>query len=170
MPIRRGDLFWVDLNPVKGSEQAGRRPVVVIQNDVGNEVAPTVIVAPITTKSFTKHYPINVQIARGVAGLKENSTILLSQIREVRGIPGTGTKFSGWRRGVHRYPRLYGWHAAFSGSTAQTHPSECAPPHSLTGRQMPPTLKPGSLPACAARWDAWPFGAADRPARARRVH
>ena len=83
MPIRRGDVFWVDLNPVKGSEQAGRRPVVVIQNDVGNEAAPTVIVAPLTTKSFTKHYPINVHIPRGVAGLKENSTVLLSQIRTI---------------------------------------------------------------------------------------
>ena len=76
-------MFWVDLNPVKGSEQAGRRPVVVIQNDVGNKVAPTVIVAPLTTKSFMKHYPINVPIPRDVAGLKENSTVLLSQIRTV---------------------------------------------------------------------------------------
>ena len=83
MPIRRGDLFWVDLNPVKGSEQAGRRPVVVIQNDVGNEAAPTVIVAPLTTKSFTKPYPINVHVPRGVAGLKDNSTVLLSQIRTI---------------------------------------------------------------------------------------
>ena len=83
MPIRRGDLFWVDLNPVKGSEQAGRRPVVVIQNDVGNEAAPTVIVAPLTTKSFTKHYPINVHVPHGLAGLKEHSTIVLSQIRTI---------------------------------------------------------------------------------------
>jgi mRNA interferase MazF len=83
MPIRRGDVFWVDLNPVKSSEQAGRRPAVVIQNDVGNEAAPTVIVAPLTTKSFMKHYPINVHIPRGVAGLKEDSTILLSQIRTI---------------------------------------------------------------------------------------
>jgi mRNA interferase MazF len=83
MPIRRGDVFWVDLNPVKGSEQAGRRPVVVIQNDIGNEAAPTVIVAPLTTKSFTKQYPINVHIPRAVAGLKENSTVLLSQIRTI---------------------------------------------------------------------------------------
>ena len=83
MPIRRGDLFWVDLNPVKGSEQAGRRPVVVIQNDVGNEAAPTVIVAPLTTKNFTKQYPFNVHVPRGVAGLKENSTVLLSQIRTI---------------------------------------------------------------------------------------
>ena len=83
MRIRRGDLFWVDLNPTKGSEQAGRRPVLVIQNDIGNEVAPTVIVAPLTTKSFTKDYPINVHVPRGVAGLRENSTALLSQIRTI---------------------------------------------------------------------------------------
>ena len=83
MPVRRGDLFWVNLNPVKGSEQAGHRPVVVIQNDVGNEVAPTVIVAPLTTKSFTKPYPMNVRVPRGVAGLHEHSTILLSQIRTI---------------------------------------------------------------------------------------
>ena len=73
----------MDLNPVKGSEQAGRRPVVVIQNDVGNEVAPTIIVAPLTTKSFTNDYPINVHIPQGIAGLKEDSTILLSQIRTI---------------------------------------------------------------------------------------
>ena len=83
MPIKRGDLFWVDLNPTKGSEQAGRRPVLVIQNDVGNEAAPTVIVAPLTTKSFTKEYPVNVHLPRGVAGLKENSTVLFSQIRTI---------------------------------------------------------------------------------------
>ena len=83
MSIKRGDLFWVDLNPTKGSEQAGRRPVLVIQNDVGNEAAPTVIVAPLTTKSFTKEYPVNVHLPRGVAGLKENSTVLFSQIRTI---------------------------------------------------------------------------------------
>ena len=83
MRIRRGGLFWVDLSPTKGSEQAGRRPVLVIQNDVGNEVAPTVIVAPLTTKRFTKEYPISVHVPKGVAGLRENSTILLSQIRTI---------------------------------------------------------------------------------------
>ena len=83
MQIKRRDLFWVDLNPVKGSEQSGRRPIVVIQNDVGNDAAPTVIVAPLTTKSFTKPYQINVTIPKGVAGLKENSTALLSQIRTI---------------------------------------------------------------------------------------
>ncbi len=83
MRIKRGDLFWVHLGPTKGSEQAGRRPVLVIQNDVGNAMAPTVIIAPLTTKSFTKDYPINVHVPRGVAGLKEDSTILLSQIRTI---------------------------------------------------------------------------------------
>ncbi|MBI4354050.1 MAG: type II toxin-antitoxin system PemK/MazF family toxin [Candidatus Omnitrophica bacterium] len=83
MRIKRGDLVWVNLDPTKGSEQAGRRPVLVIQNDVGNAVAPTVIVAPLTTKSFTKPYPINVHVPRGVAGLKQDSTVLLSQIRTI---------------------------------------------------------------------------------------
>jgi mRNA interferase MazF len=83
MPIKRGDLFWVDLAPTQGSEQAGYRPVVVIQNDIGNEFAPTVIVAPLTTKSFSKEYPTNVNLPKGVSGLKESSTVLLSQIRTV---------------------------------------------------------------------------------------
>lgn len=83
MLIKRGDLFWVNLNPTRGSEQAGRRPVLVIQNDVGNELAPTVIVAPLTTKAFTREYPTNVKIPKGLAGLKTDSTVLLSQIRTI---------------------------------------------------------------------------------------
>ncbi len=81
MPIKRGDIFWVDLAPTQGSEQAGRRPVLVIQNDTGNEFAPTVIVAPLTTKNFLKEYPTNVSLPKVASGLKENSTVLLSQIR-----------------------------------------------------------------------------------------
>jgi len=83
MPIRRGDLFYVNLAPTKGSEQAGTRPVLVIQNDVGNEYAPTVIIAPLTARAFLKRYPTNVNIPKGTAGLKENSTALLSQIRTI---------------------------------------------------------------------------------------
>ena len=84
MRIRRGDLFYVNLAPARGSEQSGARPVLVIQNDVGNEVAPTVIVAPLTTKSFSKLYPTNVNIVKGgTAGLREDSTVLLSQIRTI---------------------------------------------------------------------------------------
>jgi len=79
--IKRGDIFWVDLNPAKGSEQAGRRPVLIIQNDIGNEFAPTVITAPLTTNHFAKEYPFNVCLPNGTAGLKSESTVLLSQIR-----------------------------------------------------------------------------------------
>lgn len=81
MRIRRGDIFYVNLDPTRGSEQAGTRPVLVVQNDIGNEYAPTVIVAPLTTKAFSKSYPTNVHLARGAAGLREDSTVLLSQIR-----------------------------------------------------------------------------------------
>jgi mRNA interferase MazF len=83
MLIRRGDLFWVNLDPARGSEQAGRRPVLVIQNDIGNEFSPTTIVAPLTTKSFSREYPINVNLPKEIGGLKSDSTILLSQIRTV---------------------------------------------------------------------------------------
>ena len=83
MLIKRGDVFYVNLDPTKGSEQAGVRPVLVIQNDIGNEYAPTVIIAPFTTKSFSKRYPVNVNVSKGVAGLKEDSTALLSQIRTI---------------------------------------------------------------------------------------
>ena len=82
MPIKRGDLFWVNLDPVKGSEQAGRRPVLVLQNDVGNEYASTTIIAPLTTSKFVKEYPTNV-LLHAMAGLKSDSTVLLSQIRVI---------------------------------------------------------------------------------------
>ena len=83
MSIKRGDIFYVNLDPTKGSEQAGIRPVLVIQNDVGNEYAPTVIIAPLTTKSFAKRYPTNVNLSKDTAGLREDSTVLLSQIRTI---------------------------------------------------------------------------------------
>jgi mRNA interferase MazF len=83
MSIRRGELYWVTLNPSKGSEPAGRRPVLILQNNIGNDLAPTTIVAPVTTKSFTKEFPTNVNLPKGTAGLKSNSTVLLSQIRTI---------------------------------------------------------------------------------------
>ena len=83
MSIKRGDLFWVNLDPTRGSEQAGRRPVVVIQNNIGNEAAATTIIAPLTTKDFSKEYPVNVVLPKGTGGLKSRSTILLSQIRTI---------------------------------------------------------------------------------------
>lgn len=83
MPIKRGEIFWVNLDPVRGCEQSGRRPVVVIQNNTGNETAATTIVAPLTTKIFSKEYPVNVCLPKGTGGLKSKSTVLLSQIRVI---------------------------------------------------------------------------------------
>ena len=83
MLIRRGELYWAHLDPTKGSEQAGRRPVLVIQNDYGNSFSPTVIVAPLTTKGAPSNFPVHVDIPKGVAGLSVHSTILLSQIRTI---------------------------------------------------------------------------------------
>lgn len=83
MWIRRGDLFYADLNPVKGSEQAGHRPVLVIQNDVSNQYASTTIVAPLTTTVFPKRYPTHVSLHKGTGGLRTDSTALLSQIRTI---------------------------------------------------------------------------------------
>ncbi len=83
MHIKRGDLYWVNLDPVKGSEQAGRRPVLVLQNDIGNQYSPTTIIAPLTTTKFPKEYPTNVLLVKGTGGLKSDSTVLLSQIRVI---------------------------------------------------------------------------------------
>ena len=83
MHIKRGDIFWVNLDPVKGSEQAGRRPVLVLQNDIGNEFSQTTIIAPLTTTKFIKEYPTNVFFLKGTAGLKADSTVLLSQVRVI---------------------------------------------------------------------------------------
>ena len=79
--IRRGDVFLVSLDPVVGSEQGGRRPVLVIQNDTGNQISPVTIVAAITTKVFSKRYPTNVPLARSVSGLRHDSTVMLNQVR-----------------------------------------------------------------------------------------
>ena len=81
-PIRRGDIFTVDLEPVRGSEQGKVRPALVIQNDVGNQYSPTVIVAAITTGSHTQ-FDVNVLIKAPEGGLRNDSLVLLNQIRTV---------------------------------------------------------------------------------------
>ena len=81
MLIKRGDLFRADLNPTKGSEQAGRRPVLIIQNDIGNQFSEVTIVAAVTSKSFSKEYPVNVNLPKGAGNLKADSTVMLNQIR-----------------------------------------------------------------------------------------
>ena len=79
--IRRGDIFYANLNPVSGSEQGGRRPVLVIQNNTGNRYSTTVIVAAITTKikpGLPTHLPLS-----GVSGLQKGSVVLLEQLRSI---------------------------------------------------------------------------------------
>ena len=81
--IKRGDIYYANLNPVIGSEQGGRRPVLIISNDVGNKHSPTVIVAPITSRIHTKaKLPTHTSI-NDFEGLDKNSIILLEQIRTI---------------------------------------------------------------------------------------
>lgn len=84
MKIRRGDLYYADLNPVIGSEQGGTRPVLVVQNDVGNKYSPTVIVAAITSQTNKAKLPTHVPIESSEKyGISKNSIILLEQIRTI---------------------------------------------------------------------------------------
>lgn len=78
--IRRGDLFYADLNPVVGSEQGGIRPVLVIQNDVGNHFSPTVVAAAITSKKAKNSLPTHI-LLENVPGLAPTSLLLLEQLR-----------------------------------------------------------------------------------------
>ncbi len=79
----RGQIYYANLNPVVGHEQAGRRPVLIVQNDVGNRFSPTVIVAAITSRLSPKSYPTEVRVRAGAGGLSQDSAIRLDQIRTV---------------------------------------------------------------------------------------
>ena len=79
--IRRGDLFYADLSPVVGSEQGGVRPVLIIQNNVGNKYSPTVIAAAVTSQLTKAKLPTHIEIKKGGFGLGKESVILLEQIR-----------------------------------------------------------------------------------------
>ncbi len=79
--IKRGDIFYADLSPVIGSEQGGLRPVLIIQNDVGNKYSPTVIAAAITSKTGKAKLPTHIDIYAEATGLIKDSVILLEQIR-----------------------------------------------------------------------------------------
>ena len=81
--IIRGEIVVANLELVKGSEQGGIRPVLIIQNDTLNKHAPTTIIAPITSKIYTKEYPTNVIIKKEDSKLKLDSTILLNQIKTI---------------------------------------------------------------------------------------
>ena len=81
MIVKRGDIFYADLSPVIGSEQGGIRPVIIIQNDIGNKYSPTVIVAAITSQINKAKLPTHVEISSEEYGLNKDSVVLLEQVR-----------------------------------------------------------------------------------------
>lgn len=83
MIIKRGDIFYADLSPVVGSEQGGVRPVLIVQNDIGNKYSPTVIAAAITSQINKAKLPTHIEISAQEYGLLKDSVILLEQIRTI---------------------------------------------------------------------------------------
>lgn len=83
MIIKRGDIFYADLSPVVGSEQGGVRPVLIVQNDIGNKYSPTVIAAAITSQINKAKLPTHIEISALEYGLLKDSVILLEQIRTI---------------------------------------------------------------------------------------
>ena len=81
--IKRGELYYADLSPVIGSEQGGVRPVLVVQNDVGNIYSPTVIAAAVTSKINKAKLPTHIELSASVYGLAKDSVVLLEQIRTI---------------------------------------------------------------------------------------
>ena len=83
MEVHRGEVFYADLSPVVGSEQGGIRPVLIIQNDVGNRHSPTVICAAITSKMNKAKLPTHIEIDASAYGIEKDSVILLEQLRTI---------------------------------------------------------------------------------------
>lgn len=83
MIIKRGDMYYADLSPVVGSEQGGIRPVLVIQNDIGNKYSPTVIIAAITSRVNKAKLPTHMELNAKNFGLPKDSVVLLEQIRTI---------------------------------------------------------------------------------------
>jgi len=81
--IKKGDLYFADLSPVIGSEQGGVRPVLVVQNDVGNKYSPTIIVAAVTSQMHKAKLPTHVEINAAGNGLSKDSVILMEQLRTI---------------------------------------------------------------------------------------
>jgi mRNA interferase MazF len=81
MRVKRGDIYYADLSPVVGSEQGGIRPVLIVQNDVGNKYSPTVIAAAITSQKDKAKLPTHIEVTGGSCGLAKDSIVLLEQIR-----------------------------------------------------------------------------------------
>ena len=83
MIVKKGDLFFADLSPVVGSEQGGVRPVLVVQNDVGNKYSPTIIVAAVTPQTGKAKLPTHAELKATQGGLSKNSVVLLEQLRTI---------------------------------------------------------------------------------------
>ena len=83
MTVKRGDIYYADLSPVVGSEQGGVRPVLIVQNDVGNRYSPTVIAAAITSRLGKTKMPTHIDVAADRVGLTKDSVILLEQVRTI---------------------------------------------------------------------------------------
>ena len=83
MTVKRGEIYYADLSPVVGSEQGGVRPVLIVQNDVGNRYSPTVIAAAITSRQDKAKLPTHVNVKAKTVPLPKNSVILLEQIRTI---------------------------------------------------------------------------------------
>ena len=83
MTVKRGDIYYADLSPVVGSEQGGLRPVLIVQNDVGNRYSPTVIAAAITSRLGKAKLPTHIDVYAERFGLVKDSVILLEQIRTI---------------------------------------------------------------------------------------
>ena len=83
MVVKRGDMFYADLSPVVGSEQGGIRPVLIIQNNLGNKYSPTVIAAAITSQTNKNKLPTHIELGENTSGLKSNSVVLTEQIRTI---------------------------------------------------------------------------------------
>lgn len=83
MTVKRGDIYYADLSPVVGSEQGGIRPVLIVQNDVGNKFSPTVIAAAITSQKDKTKLPTHISVSSQNCGLAKDSIVLLEQIRTI---------------------------------------------------------------------------------------
>ncbi len=81
MTVKRGDIYYADLSPVIGSEQGGIRPVLIVQNDVGNKFSPTVIAAAITSQKLKASLPTHIELDAECCGLAKDSIVLLEQVR-----------------------------------------------------------------------------------------
>ncbi len=83
MTVKRGDIYYADLSPVVGSEQGGLRPVLIVQNDIGNKYSPTVIAAAITSRKYKNSMPTHISVRATCSGLQKDSIVLLEQVRTI---------------------------------------------------------------------------------------